>query len=76
VSIKEIKVNYKWKINLYPLFKIDCLKVKAFTKQYITTLSFFFNLIWIELNFSAELVTLKIGIENFYFMIGGGSNEQ
>ncbi len=75
MAVKKIKARYKWQKSLYPLIKIDHLIVKAFTKQNIITLYLFYDIIWFELNISAELTTFKIGISNLYIQIGGGTNE-
>ena len=75
MPVKQLKVKYKWKKSFYPIFKIDHMKVTAFTNQNIITLHLLFNIIYIELNMAIELTTFKIGIGNMYIQIGGGVNE-
>tara|TARA_R100000781_G_scaffold11839_2_gene10690 strand:- start:4512 stop:4739 length:228 start_codon:yes stop_codon:yes gene_type:complete len=75
MTAKEVKVKSKWEKSFYPFFKIDCLKISGFFIQYIFTLNLFFNLLWIELNISNELIIFKVGIFNMYIMLGGGSYE-
>ena len=75
MSIEEIKVRYKWKYNFTPFLKIDHCIIKAFTNQYVFTLSLLSNLLWFEIQFSNLLTSFKIGIHKMYFIIGGGANE-
>ena len=74
MSIEEVKVRYKWKYDFTPFLKIDHCIIKAFTSQYVFTISLLLNLLWFEIQFSNLLTSFKIGVGNMYFVIGGGSN--
>tara|TARA_R100001082_G_scaffold61541_1_gene34354 strand:- start:1391 stop:1621 length:231 start_codon:yes stop_codon:yes gene_type:complete len=76
MTVKEVKARYKWRHDFSPLLKIDHLVVTAFHNQHIITLSLLSNLLWFEVDFSAQLTTFKIGVGTMYFIFGGGANEK
>ena len=75
MSIEEVKVRYKWKYDFTPFLKIDHCIIKAFTNQYVFTISLLSDLLWFEIQFANHLTSLKIGIYKMYLVIGGGTHE-